>query len=219
MPPQPGDAPGLSRDHVALEILQGALHFDFSTGGLNCNINLHTAARVDDGKWHTVTAQRLPQNRGNAGSLRVDGVDVTGGPMDPNCGAHGIDIRDAPLYVGGRPVFRNANTGWDPNTNSYCDATLAARTGCNPNVGQAQVNGAVDAVSNFAGCLGGIRVDQVLPQGQPDNGQCSDGPTPAGYRDGTNFGQTRAGAVNPGGSKCTSNLQQLRSGSRLTDCL
>ena len=49
MPPRPGDPPGLSRDHVALEVLQGHLHFDFSTGGLNCNVNLVSAARVV--KW------------------------------------------------------------------------------------------------------------------------------------------------------------------------
>ena len=202
MPPQPGDAPGLSRDHIAIEILQGQVHFDFSTGGVNCNINLHSTARVDDGKWHHVTARRLPDNRGNAGSLRVDGVDVTGGPHDPSCGAHGIDIREAPLYIGGRPVFQDANTGWDnaaTGGGGFCDATLAARTGCVPQA-QATVNGAVDSVSNFAGCLSGIRVDQVLPQGQPDDGTCSDGPTPSGHRDGTNWGQTRAGAVNPGGN-------------------
>ena len=52
---------------------------------------------------------------------------------------------------------------------AFCDATLAARTGCTPQA-QQQVNGAVDSVTNFAGCLSGIRVDQVLPQGQPDSG-------------------------------------------------
>ena len=186
------------QDHVVLEVLQGHLHFDFSTGGLDCNVNVVSAARVDDGHWHTVTARRLEDNAGNAGSLRVDGVDATAQAMDPSCSMHGIDIRENPIYVGGRPVLRNSNNGWDRNQDHFCDATLAARTGCSYQQTTA-VTGAVDAVSNFAGCLSGIRVDQTQRQGQPQ-GQCADPQYDnAGEFTGDSFGQMSPTAVNPGG--------------------
>jgi hypothetical protein len=196
---------GYTSDHIVFEILQGQLHFDFAPGSDQCNINMHTTQRVDDGAWHTVTATRLTAT---TGTLRVDGVDTYGQAMGV-CGASGIDLT-LPVYIGGHPNRRNA----------VCDPTLAAAQGCDPNAGVqagqiaaglARQTG-VDAEINFAGCLSGIRVEEEFkvlngrgtptPAGMPapTEGQCAgahDGATPGAEFTGQTYLTYNKGA-NPG---------------------
>jgi hypothetical protein len=70
---QCGQSGKYKSDHIVFEILGGQLHFDFAPGGGSCQINMHTPFKVNDGKWHTVTARRMSAT---TGSLRVDGVDT-----------------------------------------------------------------------------------------------------------------------------------------------
>lgn len=191
-------------DHIVFELLQGQLHFDFAPGAGVCNINMHSTARLDDGAWHTVTASRLTFT---TGSLRVDAVDTFGQTMG-QCGAHGVNL-NLPVYIGGHPTLRNA----------VCDPTLAAAQGCQAGgvqagqitAGTARQTG-VDASTNFAGCLSGIRVEEEFkvvngrgtptPAGSaaPVEGQCAgahDGATAAAEFAGQTFLTFGKGA-NPG---------------------
>ena len=198
-------AGGYTSDHIVFELLQGQLHFDFAPGAAQCNINMHSTARLDDGAWHTVTATRLTAT---TGSLRVDAVDSYGQAMG-QCGASGVDLT-LPVYIGGHPNRRNA----------VCDPTLAAAQGCDPNSGVqagqiasgvARQTG-VDAETNFAGCLSGIRVEEEFkvlngrgtptPSGSPApaEGQCAgahDGATPGAEFTGQSY-LTYAKGANPG---------------------
>ena len=197
-------AGGYTSDHIVFELLQGKLHFDFAPGADVCNINMNSAARLDDGKWHTVSATRIDAT---TGSLRVDGADTFGHAMG-NCGASGVDLT-LPVYIGGHPTHRNA----------VCDPTIAAAQGCTPGggvqVGSTDVGSryggtsrqtGLDAQANFAGCLSGILYEEEYkvingrgtPSGAPiTEGQCAgghDGATAAGEFTGQSYLTYQKGA-------------------------
>ena len=149
---------GYTSDHVVFELLQGRLHYDFAPGAGVCNVNMHSNTRLDDGKWHHVSARRLDAT---SGSLRVDGVDSFGQATGA-CGATGVNL-DQPIFIGGHPNLRNA----------VCDPTLAQAQGCTPGGGASNTGmqaGSIsrgtarqtglDASGNFAGCLSGVRVEE-----------------------------------------------------------